>query len=93
MQTLWQDLRYGARKGEPIMRFARIIPAAFALLAVCAFAQQSDSQTPARVKRVVMKRISKGCAHTCTPTETPFLPPRWLVAHKLNTESAPQTTI
>ena len=36
------------------MRFARIIPAAFGLLAVCAFAQQPGSQTPALGKRIVI---------------------------------------
>jgi imidazolonepropionase-like amidohydrolase len=35
-------------------RFARIIPVAVALLAVCAFAQQPDSQPPARGKRIVI---------------------------------------
>ena len=35
-------------------RFARIIPVAFGLVAVCAFAQQPDSQTPARGKRIVI---------------------------------------
>src|SRR5215813_11715519 len=35
-------------------RFARVIPVALGLVAVCAFAQQSDSQTPARGKRIVI---------------------------------------
>src|SRR5215475_14707284 len=37
-----------------MMRFVRIIPVAFGLLAVCAVAQQPGSQTPARGKRVVI---------------------------------------
>src|SRR5262245_1015347 len=37
-----------------MMRFARIIPVAFGVLAVCAVAQQPGSQTPARGKRVVI---------------------------------------
>src|SRR5215468_1345645 len=35
-------------------RLARMIPVAFCLLAVCAFAQQPDSQTPTRGKRIVI---------------------------------------
>jgi len=35
-------------------RFAKIIPAALILLTVCAFSQQSDSQTSARGKRIVI---------------------------------------
>jgi imidazolonepropionase-like amidohydrolase len=35
-------------------RFARIIPVALGLLAVCAFAQQPDSQKPARGARIVI---------------------------------------
>ncbi|MCI0390628.1 MAG: amidohydrolase family protein [Acidobacteria bacterium] len=35
-------------------RFARIIPVALSLLAVCGSAQQPDSQTPARGKRIVI---------------------------------------
>src|SRR5215475_14832887 len=37
-----------------MMRFVRIIPVAFGVLAVCAVAQQPGSQTPARGKRVVI---------------------------------------
>ncbi|MGH9856107.1 MAG: hypothetical protein ACREBD_40250, partial [Blastocatellia bacterium] len=37
-----------------MMRLVRIIPIAFGLLAVCAFAQQPVSQTPARGNRIVI---------------------------------------
>src|SRR5262245_53862584 len=42
------------QEGEIMTSFARIIPVALILLTVCALAQQSDLQTPARGKRIVI---------------------------------------
>src|SRR5262245_25945825 len=44
------------KEGEFMVRFVRVIP--LVLLAVCAFAQQPDSQTPQRGKRIVIAASS-----------------------------------